>query len=134
MPVSDYLKKVFDNKQKKLVISKIVRCLKKIDFDAIAISGYSMSLISPIIADKLNKQIIVVRKCHENCHSYNRIEGFIGRKKKYIIIDDCVSSGDTIKHITAHLFEHKCIGAYLYGVVSDSDIQVLNDLEIKLLK
>jgi orotate phosphoribosyltransferase len=134
MPVSYYLKKVFNNKQKNLVISKIVRCLKKVDFNAIAISGYSMSLISPIVATKLNKQIVVVRKMDETCHSYNRVEGFVGRKKKYVIIDDCVSSGNTIKHITTYLCDHQCVGVYLYGFVSAADIQKLNDLDIKLLK
>src|SRR6185437_651522 len=65
------------------------------DFDAIAFTGLSGALVAPIVADLLGKELIAVRKEKTN-HSSNQIEGYIAGKT-YIILDDCRSSGKTIR-------------------------------------
>jgi adenine/guanine phosphoribosyltransferase-like PRPP-binding protein len=114
-----YLCSVIDRESRKSVIRRMVKLIKdsKVQFDAIAFRGASGALIAPIIADRLNKKLIMVRK--EHSHSWCEVEGDkLG--KTYIIIDDCVESGETIRamvsklHKEYHFRHYKCVGVFLY--------------------
>jgi hypothetical protein len=92
-------------------------------FDAIAISGYSMALIAPVIAYELGKGMIVVRKTNDDCASQFPVEGVIC--DSYIIIDDLVCSRDTLDRVRREIRnEHhspaKLYGIYLYKLVHSS--------------
>jgi adenine/guanine phosphoribosyltransferase-like PRPP-binding protein len=71
-------------------------------FDAIAITGVSGALFGIPLAYMLNKELIIIRKA-EKRHS-GRIEGggyLLGMRnaRRYIIVDDLVESGKTLKFI-----------------------------------
>jgi adenine/guanine phosphoribosyltransferase-like PRPP-binding protein len=75
---------------------------KKLEFDAIAFSGQSGSLIAPIVAMLMGKSLIVVRKRGVRSHSSYIVEGDRAAKS-YLILDDLTSSGQTIEYIQESL-------------------------------
>lgn len=99
----------------------------KDEFDSIAFRGLSGGIVAPIIAVRMKKKILAVRKPTENAHSCNKFEGDASAQR-YIIIDDFVSTGETIKKIVESIEcgyrEHagfgiemppKCVGLCLYN-------------------
>ena len=108
---------VLNHKIRNKIIIKAVCDLRKISdsFDSIACCGVSGLMVVPQIAELLNKHIIVVRK-GEKCYSEFRTEGVA--PFKYIIVDDLICSGSTVKHIKKVLkdeyYRAQCIGVYCY--------------------
>ena len=111
----------------KLVIKHLIRMIKitGVKFDTIVFMGISGSLVAPIVAQKMNKHLLVARKLGENNHSCMRLEGHID-SHKFIIIDDLISTGDTIKAIfeaidesvkksPGNLSVDNCQGIFLYN-------------------
>ena len=113
-------------------IALAIRRIKKsgVEFDAIACRGTSGLAIAPIICYKLNKQLIIVRKPKEDesSHTSEKVEGLPKEGVKYIVVDDLISSGNTMRAIidtitargkdvppTEHPVTHSCEGAYLYN-------------------
>ena len=100
------------------VIDDCVIYLKehKLDFDTIACCGTSGLLVVPQISQTLKKNILVVRKADEKRYSPFQYEGPI--PNKYIIIDDLICSGRTIKHILNTIKEDCprsiCLGVYSF--------------------
>lgn len=75
---------------------------KVFDFDGIVVRGMSGMLMGPILADKYNLKLMIARKECEltsgNSHASYMLEGntdFL----KYVIVDDCVSMGGTVRGI-----------------------------------
>lgn len=98
------------------IIQKIEN--NKLDFDSIAFMGMSGALIVPTVADKLNKFMLLVRKNYERRHSCLQVEGYLN-SKRYLIIDDIISSGMTIRSIVEKIHKAtkgkaKCIGVLCY--------------------
>lgn len=114
-----YLHNAIILKKRKETISKLVKKIKEsnIEFDSIAFTGMSGSLIGPIVADMLKKDLILVRKQAENCHSSLFMEMSNEKSKKAIIIDDCIVSGNTIRHIIKNLSRKEIAleGIFLYS-------------------
>jgi adenine/guanine phosphoribosyltransferase-like PRPP-binding protein len=73
-------------------------------------------MVVPQISELLNKHIVVVRKEGEQCYSEFRTEGVA--PFRYIILDDLICSGSTVKHIKKVLKEEYrrsiCVGVYCY--------------------
>ena len=86
----------------------------KDNFDCIAVTGYSSTIIGAIVAGQLGKNINIVRKDDENSHSPWSVEGAVG--VRYIFIDDLVASARTLKrvHEKMKLMQCKLYGVYLY--------------------
>ncbi len=109
---------VLNHKVRNKIIIKAVCDLRKIadSFDSIACCGVSGLMVVPQIAELLNKHIIVVRKAGEKCYSEFRTEG--AAPFRYIILDDLICSGSTVKRIKKVLKEEytrsSCIGVYCY--------------------
>lgn len=109
---------VLNHKIRTKIIIKAVCDLRKIsdDFDSIACCGSSGLMVVPQVAELLNKNIVLVRKEQEKRYSNFAIEGIA--PFRYIILDDLICSGDTIRHIQRTIKdEHprsKCIGLYCY--------------------
>lgn len=104
-------------KERSKYINEILIHLRKHSrhFDAIAVSGYSAALVAPIIAHRMKKNLILVRKDSESRHSTYLVEGPVNQR--YIIIDDIIDSGHTLKFIeerVATCLEGKLYGVYLY--------------------
>ena len=108
---------VLNHKERNKIIIKAVCDLRKISdsFDSIACCGVSGLMVVPQIAELLNKNIVVVRK-GERCYSEFRTEGVA--PFRYIILDDLICSGSTVKHIKKILkdeyYRSNCVGVYCY--------------------
>ena len=109
---------VLNHKIRNKIIIKAVCDLRKISdqFDSIACCGVSGMLVVPQISELLNKNIIVVRKEGEKCYSEFRTEGVA--PFRYIILDDLICSGSTVKYIKKILKDEyarsRCVGVYCY--------------------
>lgn len=68
------------------------------DYDSIAFTGMSGALFAPELSRTLNKHLIMVRKSTKQSHSSLMVEGN-SRCKKYIIVDDFISTGSTVQRI-----------------------------------
>ena len=99
-------------------VQKCVRIIRKrkLKFDAIAFRGLSGAVVAPMVALALKKTMIAVRK--SNSHGI-KVCGDLGAQS-YLIIDDFISSGVTIRKIVtgidrASLNEPACVGIVLYA-------------------
>lgn len=113
---SSHLAHVLDPDLRQNTIKKCLKALKPHadKFEAIAISGYSMALIAPVIADAMGKSLIIVRKDEEERASWHEVEGQL--VKSYIIIDDLISSGETMHRVEKKIGDYFYSGAKLYGI------------------
>jgi adenine/guanine phosphoribosyltransferase-like PRPP-binding protein len=95
----DHIRPLYSYKTREVIVKRIVSTLKpKVDeFDCIIVSGYSMSLIGPIIAHKLKKDLCLVRKSSEVRTTSYKVEGFRGQR--CIFIDDLICSGETFRRV-----------------------------------
>ncbi len=92
---------------------KIIR-RKKLTFDAIAFRGLSGAVVAPLVALKLRKTLIAVRKTKS--HGLGPVAGDLAARS-YIIVDDLISSGTTVRKIVKALKcrEAECKGVVLYN-------------------
>ncbi len=97
-------------------VKKCMKALKphKDEFAAIAMSGYSSTIIGSVVAAKMRKNICIVRKEDENCHSNYLVEGKPGQT--YVFIDDLIASGRTLRRVYESMkqMRSKLYGVYLY--------------------
>jgi adenine/guanine phosphoribosyltransferase-like PRPP-binding protein len=109
---------VLNHKERNKIIIKAVCNLRKISdsFDSIACCGVSGLMVVPQVAELLNKHIVIIRKKDEQCYSEFSIEGV--SPFRYIILDDLICSGNTVRRIQRTISsEHpraKCLGLYCY--------------------
>lgn len=97
---------------------------KKTEFTHMVVTGLSGQSIAWPIAYLTGIPIVVLRKRGEKSHSYSRFAGD-GHIEKYIIIDDFIESGKTIKRILSTIEKNdytddgdppaECIGIFLYN-------------------
>ena len=110
--------RVLNHKNRNKIIIKAVCDLRKISdqFDSIACCGISGLMVVAQIAELLDKHIVVIRKPNEKCYSDFPMEGVT--PFRYVIVDDLVCSGNTIKHIKHTIYEDcpkaQCVGVYCY--------------------
>lgn len=109
---------VLNHKIRNKVIIKAVCDLRKISetFDSIACCGTSGLMVVPQVAELLKKHIVIIRKKTDKCYSEFTIEGVA--PFRYIILDDLICSGDTVRHMQRSIRdEHsrsQCVGLYCY--------------------
>jgi adenine/guanine phosphoribosyltransferase-like PRPP-binding protein len=109
--------RVLNHKVRNKAIIKAVCDLRKItkEFDSIACCGVSGLMVVPQIAEILNKHIVIIRKQGQSYSTFS-MEGVT--PFRYVIIDDLICSGETVKYITNTIYEEcpksKCIGLYCY--------------------
>lgn len=108
-----YLDFALETKRLRKSIALAVKALKFFEFDAIAFRGMSGAMIAPMLALRLDKTLIMVRKNPSDSHSGLRVEGDKAARR-YVIVDDFVSMGDTaceiIKQVNGWAPEAECIG------------------------
>lgn len=98
---SRYLEKGFEPSYAKSVVRSFKAALKdKVfgDFEAIAVRGVSGMLFGPMLAHMTKKRLSVIRKPRETKHTNRILEG-VHDTKRYVIVDDFVSSGETVQAI-----------------------------------
>ena len=109
---------ILNHRVRNKIIIRAVCDLRKMinNFDSIACCGVSGLMVVPQIAELLDKHILLVRKDSEQRYSDFSIEGV--SPYRYVIIDDLICSGNTIRHIKRHIKEEhprsKCVGVYCY--------------------
>ena len=114
----------FNPEYLKIIVRKCSRKInwlqskKKVIFDAIAFSGESGGSVSYPLSFKTGIPFICVRKFGTITHG-KRIEGPDKPVNKYLIIDDCIDSGNTVKYIVEEITKYtngksKCAGVLLY--------------------
>ena len=109
--------KILNHRYRNKVVMDAYVYLNKLDLEytAIACCGASGMLVVPQIAELLKKNIILVRK-DTGGYSEFIVEGTPA--KNYIIVDDLICSGNTIKYIINSIKNEvprsKCLGVYCY--------------------
>lgn len=93
--------------------------VSKIPFELIAFRGMSGALVGPMVAARLNKEFLMVRKRKDNSHSSFDVEGTVPvTSQRYIIVDDFICSGRTVRtvidKISEVLPEAECVGIAVY--------------------
>ena len=121
---SDYLNQAFQDLG--AVVQRAVTMLEvnKDRFEGIVVRGTSGLLVGPMVASELKKPWCIVRKVGDGTHSSHKlVEGWFGFKT-YIIIDDLIATGGTLKAIQQTMNhqaasrgagEVECVGYYLYN-------------------
>ncbi len=111
---SSYLRPAFSKRP--LVIKGVVDSILQsgVQFDTIAFRGMSGALIAPSVADQLDKPLCMSRKEIDNSHSTYWCEGHAAICN-YIIIDDLICSGDTIRALIDSIPNATCVGIFLYN-------------------
>jgi len=110
----------------KYTVRQVIKMIKDrgLEFDAIACRGVSGLLIAPIVAMRLNKSLIVVRK-GEDTHSMYTVEGDHGARR-YLILDDFIDQGDTVREIASEIYATnrlaRCVGFIAYKRLSYKNI------------
>lgn len=97
------------------VVNYSVDSLRDVDFKTLVFRGFSGALVGPVVALELNKRWALIRKPHDRTHSCSMIEGEVFGD--YVIIDDFIETGDTIKAIHQAISERwaaECKGVVLY--------------------
>jgi hypoxanthine phosphoribosyltransferase len=98
----------FNENNRRNVINTFANVIRDnvFQFDGIVARGVSGMLFGPILANQFNLKFIVARKKHElsagNSHASFQLEGNYDIKK-YVIVDDCISSGNTVLGIIADM-------------------------------
>ncbi len=113
-----WLESVIQPHRVSFTVRRTLRAISGKHFDAIAFRGMSGALIAPIIAYKKKKNLLLVRKPRDGGHSGRMVEGD-RRSRRYIIIDDFISGGETVRTIVKRVKQFapqaKCVGVYLYN-------------------
>ena len=98
--------------------AKVLRKFRrKVPFEAIAFTGTSGAALAYPLSYLLGVPLICVRKSTRDNHFGYKIEGCM-TADTYIIVDDFIESGSTIKKIRksveSEIEDTKCVGIYLY--------------------
>lgn len=117
---TSYLKKIYFTDEyirtMSVMTNKVSLLLSQYKFDAIAFTGTSGAAVAYPLSLTLGLPLICVRK--EKSHYSDTIEG-VTSSKKYIIVDDFISSGETIKRIIREISntnsKSKPVGIILYN-------------------
>jgi adenine/guanine phosphoribosyltransferase-like PRPP-binding protein len=135
MVQTDYLASVYHLDRFQETVDRTIhaaeRMMKLHPFDAIAFTGTSGAALAFILSHWMNVPLICVRKTNDGSHYpgyMGLLEGFTGTKR-YMIVDDFISSGRTIDkirdEIAKKLPQAQCIGIVLYARSNDSDYRSL---------
>lgn len=141
-----YLRCVAMRASLRLTVDFLIALIKesRVEFDTIAFRGFSGGLVAPTIALALDKHILAIRKpkSDENTHSGCYAEGNIGIER-YIIIDDFICTGETIRkiakeirrihHNVCQLPPPKCAAIFCYASSSNYlKYDVTDDLTVPI--
>lgn len=114
-----YLRLSKNNRRK--TIKKICDALikKGVKFDSFVGRGVSGITVASMLAYRMNKNLVVVRKDKHNSHSNLMVEGIIHDRHTFIIVDDFIETGSTIDTISLKIEPYgKIKGVVLYNSMS----------------
>jgi adenine/guanine phosphoribosyltransferase-like PRPP-binding protein len=96
---------------------KIAKFREKHPFDAIAFTGTSGAALAYPLSINLKLPLICVRKTLDGNHYNRELEG-VTNARTYLIVDDFIASGNTIRKITKTIDKNsgaKPAGIFLYS-------------------
>lgn len=105
-PIVAHYISALEPKRLKRIVDNLKKRLKGLDFQAIACSGVSGLIVAGPLCYELDKYPIIVRKEKDDCHSSKKVEGVDG-VFNYIILDDLICSGHTMKMICEKMVENR---------------------------
>ena len=132
---TSYLQHVFYHDTFQRTVDKTVtmaeRLKKETLFDTIVFSGISGSALAFILSHWMNMPLLCVRKLGENSHYHNQtkrvLEGNVENMRRYLIVDDFISSGDTCRRIVESIRDTnpraKCVAMLMYAAYQDSEFK-----------
>lgn len=92
--------------------TKVLKSLPD-EYDTLVFSGISGAIIGPVVAMKVKKETILVRKEKDVRRSPYDVAGY-KHCKNYIIIDDFIDYGNTVRRIQKQMYAYepnaKCVG------------------------
>ena len=107
---------LLNHKIRNRIIMESVSRLRSVEHDCIVVCGTSGLLVAPQVCEILQKNLVIVRKNNERSYSDFSIEG--AYSPRFVIFDDLICSGDTLKHIISTInneyYRNECLGAYFY--------------------
>lgn len=109
-----YLRDYLTGENLRLTLENILALDFPRDFDTIAVRGNSGLLLGAILAERLQKNLIIVRK-NEASHSGSKVEGW-GINQRILIVDDFISTGDTVDIIYETIVE-TCDSPTIVGIL-----------------
>jgi hypothetical protein len=127
MPAATHIQYLLKAGDRRRFIDGCVEVLKphRDKFKYVAITGYSGALIGGPVADRLDKEIIICRKNTLTSHGHRYVESSAGWAEdfsdKFVIIDDFICEGETLKRVTKELGIADCYGYLQYYVFRDVD-------------
>lgn len=109
----------YDGERRSNLIDLLVALIEEsgTDFETVVFRGTSGALIAPCVADRMRKHLTVIRKHQEHAHTSRTTEGWIRETTRYIIVDDFISEGETVRTIVEAMSQHQgqLVAVYLYG-------------------
>jgi adenine/guanine phosphoribosyltransferase-like PRPP-binding protein len=90
-----------------ILLDNALKHLVDLNFDTIIGTGMSGTLVVPRLAADLDVYWAVIRKPNVDSHSSKRVEGRVG--KRWVFVDDFVSSGATYQRVRNAVQDHKYI-------------------------
>ena len=79
-------------------VATAIKNLKDVSFDTVAVRGVSGMTLGSILAHVLKKNLCIIRK-DDGSHSCRELESGRHFQGRYIIVDDLIDTGKTIKAI-----------------------------------
>ena len=128
--VTSYHDIAFDHASREQAVARVVAALSQFPSSVgIVCTGLSGILIGVPAADRLRREFAIVRKECDSLHACQQVEGY--RFTEYVIVDDFIHSGDTLRRIIDTM-QHSdlkgvCKGILLY----DSKFYGRNDFTHK---
>lgn len=131
MDHSGYQRHIFNGAQFKARVEAVSQRVRELNPDFVACRGLSGISVASAVSYVTGTPMAVVRKPGENPHSEGLVNGPYGMKGRYVIIDDFISSGDTVDDImdaiNSDSEENKCIGIILYSQYTNSTYNSLHN-------
>jgi len=112
----------------KTIAELIAEKVRKLDFDYISGIPYTALPIATLVADQLQKPLIYMRKEEKAYGTKNPIIGQYEKGKTCLIIDDLITTGESIIE-TAEKFEKSGLITKDFAVIIDRSIKGQNALE-----
>lgn len=122
--VTSYHDTAFDHTRRAKAVHRITKTLARFPREVgIVCTGLSGILIGVPAAEKTERQFAIVRKKGETSHACNEVEGY--KLAEYVIVDDFIDSGDTIRRIIDAMNkrnESSCRAVLLYDYSNSSNV------------
>jgi adenine/guanine phosphoribosyltransferase-like PRPP-binding protein len=118
------------------ILSKQINSDKlKLKINSIAVTGISGVAIGGLLSYKTKLPLVIVRKVSEHTHSSKHVEYSDWLENlNYCIVDDLISSGDTIERIKKNIEDEtedsKLIKIYLYNGYNSTETRSFHDIPV----